>query len=267
MLFLRMPFLELFSSSFLLTIGIVIILIGVVFAYVNYRMSDQDHKISSMVSLVSTMAEELQFFRTKMNTLQTNVTTNVPFQQQQNNIIRHSGAGLIEVSDDDDDDDDEYEHQESDDDVNDDVNDNDNENDYNSSNHDDDDEDEDEDEDEDDHDEDEEGDSERDPQIKSIHLDETDLQPFDEPLSDDVIDLSTLPIPHIDDEKAVHEEGVNDNPELKTISITEEIDESMNYKKMSLAKLRHIVVEKGIVSDPSKMKKHELLKMLEEEEE
>ena len=41
--------------------------------------------------------------------------------------------------------------------------------------------------------------------------------------------------------------------------------EVLDYKKLSLNKLRSIVTEKGLVTDASKLKKHELLKLLEVE--
>ena len=41
--------------------------------------------------------------------------------------------------------------------------------------------------------------------------------------------------------------------------------EVLDYKKLSLNKLRSIVTEKGVVTDASKLKKHELLKLLEVE--
>lgn len=266
MLFLRMPFLELFSSSFLLIIAIVIILIGVVFAYISYRMSDQDHKISSMVSLVSSMAEELQFFRSKMNGGMNQ------FRQEQEVFTRHNG--LIEVSDD------EYENHsdsesesESDSEPESEVSENevaygnDTDTDSDSDNY--------------SHDEESKQDNEYTSEvddmtiekdidinaIKSIHLDEEDLNPLEEELDsldDHVIDLTKLPIPHIDESQTHHEiQDIKDTPELKTISITEEMDES--YKKMSLPKLRTIVVEKGLVNDASKLKKNELLKLLGDE--
>jgi hypothetical protein len=244
-----MPFLELFSSSFLLTIAIVVILIGIVFAYISYRMTDQDHKISSMVSLVSTMAEELQFFRAKMNTLPSTATT---FQQYSHPMHARNDGSLIEVSDDEYD---ESEDESEDEDESDDENNVENE--YNSSTN--------QDNSDDDYDNDDASHaSDESDHIKSIHLD--DLEPFDEPsLNDDVMDLTTLPIPHIDETVVHEEEDIKDNPELKTISITEDIDDSTNYKRMSLSKLRNIVVEKGLISDSSKMKKQELLKLLGEE--
>jgi hypothetical protein len=51
--------------------------------------------------------------------------------------------------------------------------------------------------------------------------------------------------------------------ELKTININldEHID-PIDYKKLSLQKLKSVVVEKGLVSDASKLKKNDLLKLL-----
>jgi len=52
--------------------------------------------------------------------------------------------------------------------------------------------------------------------------------------------------------------------DLKTISINLEDPhpDSLDYKKLSLPKLRSIVSEKGLASDASKLKKNELLKLL-----
>ena len=55
-----MAIFDLFNVSFLFSIGIIIILIGGIFTYVSYRMSEQDHKLSSMVKLVSILAQDLQ---------------------------------------------------------------------------------------------------------------------------------------------------------------------------------------------------------------
>jgi hypothetical protein len=57
--------------------------------------------------------------------------------------------------------------------------------------------------------------------------------------------------------------------DLKTISINlgeeqEQSEDNIDYKKLQLAKLRSIVVEKGLTnnSEASKLKKPELLKLL-----
>ena len=61
------------------------------------------------------------------------------------------------------------------------------------------------------------------------------------------------------------------NPELLKVidistildeSIKEKNDSNIDYKKMSLNKLRDIIVSKKLVTDPSKLKKNEMLKLL-----
>jgi hypothetical protein len=67
-------------------------------------------------------------------------------------------------------------------------------------------------------------------------------------------------------EPLLEETAIPSSSDLKTISINlgEETDESIDYKKLQLAKLRSIVVEKGLTnnSDASKLKKPDLLKLL-----
>ena len=53
--------------------------------------------------------------------------------------------------------------------------------------------------------------------------------------------------------------------DLKSINITLEetkTEEQIDYKKMSIPKLRSVVAEKGLSQDSSKLKKNELLKLL-----
>ena len=99
---------DILSTSFLFSIAIIIILIGGVFAYVSYRMGEQDHKLNSMIGLVSTMAEESQFFRSKLNMLQQKLSTkDLPVVDQVQYASQMMVGGqddLINVSDDDEDD-------------------------------------------------------------------------------------------------------------------------------------------------------------------
>ncbi len=63
----------------------------------------------------------------------------------------------------------------------------------------------------------------------------------------------------------LHEESFNNSSsDLKTISLNleESPSDSLDYKKLSLPKLRSIVSEKRLSTDPSKLKKNELLKLL-----
>jgi hypothetical protein len=55
--------------------------------------------------------------------------------------------------------------------------------------------------------------------------------------------------------------NINLAEETKTVEEHKNIEET-DYKKMTINKLRTIVSEKGLSSDPSKLKKPEILKML-----
>ena len=77
------------------------------------------------------------------------------------------------------------------------------------------------------------------------------------------------------------DEGVLENADAETLTLTNtefiksidisSLEESQkdsdtyDYKKMSLNKLRSVVVEKGLATDSSKLKKKELLKLLSSE--
>ena len=69
--------------------------------------------------------------------------------------------------------------------------------------------------------------------------------------------------------KHLEENNIPSSSDLKTISINlgeehEHHDDNIDYKKLQLAKLRSIAVEKGLTSnsEASKLKKPELLKLL-----
>ena len=91
---------------------------------------------------------------------------------------------------------------------------------------------------------------------KTIHLEDTIDLAEEEPVvvNDFKGDMTQIPIPHI-------EETTVPNDVIGYDSL-EQIEEKPDYKKMSLNKLREIVVEQGITVDASKLKKGELLKML-----
>lgn len=100
-----MAFTDLFSTSFLFSILIIIALIGGIVAYVTYRISEQDHKLNSMIGLISTMAEESQFFRNNLNILQKKLATHdLPVTNEIHYASQLIGGdrtdGLINVSDD-----------------------------------------------------------------------------------------------------------------------------------------------------------------------
>ena len=278
---------DILSTSFLFSIAIIIILIGGIFAYVSYRMGEQDHKLNSMIGLVSTMAEESQFFRSKLNMLQQKLSTQdlpVVDQVQYASQMMVGGGGrgregregqdeLINVSD---------EEEGSDDDDSDDEPDDDSE-DL-----------EDEDLEDDDLEDDEDSEEERGEYIKKLNLtlanDESpvkisyeeideDINSFKETnnlVFDDVQDLADFEATLEEtDIQLLAEDTKEDDNFLKNVSITgldngilslEEIGANKNdYKKMSLNKLREVVVSKGVTSDASKLKKNEILKLLGDE--
>lgn len=270
-----MPFFDIFSTSFLFSIAIIIILIGAIFAYVSYRIGEQDHKLNSMIGLISAMAEDSRNLTNKIHLMQQQLSGQelpvVDKIQYASQLMGGAQNELINVSDDEDDDEDE-------DDI-----------------------DCEEDEYEDDEDEDEEDDENEDEEeqaYKTINLsEELDLDvkiPYEEIDEDDksyniannLVFDSTKDLAEFEntleetDIQLSHEtkETDDNNNFLNNISIKElgtgnvhleEMDDvhlqKSEYKKMALNKLRELVVNKGLVVDSSKLKKNELLKLLGDE--
>lgn len=279
---------DIFSTSFLFSIAIIIILIGGIFAYVSYRMSEQDHKLTSMVNLVSILAQDLQFVKSKLNTLQHNTDNNTsnnleyPSEimggQRTSDLISVSD-GEDEESDNEDDEDNTSDEEYSDDNDNDDDDDDDDQQQLNDSqeqikllnltlaN---------EDIENDSPIEDLAGDFEpndtlnSNDDIKTIHLEipitfeETDIPIPSEPQQNDV-KISSEDMNFLNKDSF---DLTNGSFTLKNVTITDlgEADDQhaskSEYKKMSINKLREVVVTKGLISDASKLKKNEILKML-----
>jgi hypothetical protein len=250
---------DLFSTSFLFSIAIIVILIGGIFAYVSYKMSEQDHKLNSMIGLISSMAEESQFFRSKINMLQQQISTKdspVDKIQYTSQMMGGQQEELIEVSDDDEDEVSDDEDEVSDDDE-DEVSDDD------------------EDEVSDDEEEDVSDEDDEETNIRILNLSLINETP------DHNLDIENISITHFEpydgqeEIKTIHLEEPIDFEEdvcfLKNVSAID-LDENddnntskTDYKKMQLTKLREIVVSKGIVNDASKFKKNEILKLLGDE--
>ena len=285
---------DILSTSFLFSIAIIIILIGGVFAYVSYRMGEQDHKLNSMIGLVSTMAEESQFFRSKLNMLQQKLSTkDLPVVDQVQYASQMMVGGqdeLINVSDDEEDDSDDDESDESDDLEEEDLEDE--EEDLEDEDLEDDESDDLEDKDlEDDDLEDKDLEEGRGEHIKRLNLtsaiDESPVKISYEEIDEDnnsFKETNNLVFDDIADFEATLEEAdiqllaedtKDDDNFLKNVSITgldngilslEEIVSNKNdYKKMSLNKLREVVVSKGFTSDASHLKKNQILKLLGDE--
>jgi hypothetical protein len=104
---------EYLSVPFLISLGITLLLVGIVGMFFTQRLQEQNHKINSMVGLVSTMAEELNYVRAKLMQI-----GGVPEPQKPTSSFYQEG-GLIEVSDGEDDSDEDDDEDESSDDEDD----------------------------------------------------------------------------------------------------------------------------------------------------
>ena len=287
------------SVPFLICLGITLILVGVVGFYFTQKMQEQNHKISSMMGLVSTMAEEMNYMRSRLimasqNNFQQHPGTDI------NNITPNMTGGqntdtndkLIDVSDGEDESDEESDCGDSCEDS-----DSDEESDCDS-------------------DEDSDCDSHQSKTninildnvianiniedlldvnntIKIINFDEAlnattgedinienDSESIDDSLGDSDSDSDSGSDDDSDDDgektnninlTQISNDSQLFNPELLKVidistisdeSIKEKNDSNIDYKKMSLNKLRDIIVSKKLVSDPSKLKKNEMLKLL-----
>lgn len=226
------------------------------------------------------MAEEMQFFRSKINTPQDNNLQTLAFDRAQlaphSLMMKQNNNNLIEVSDDEDDETtepDEESENESEEESEHESEEESEEESYNDDLSDEDDE----------KDTDIHGVLDLTPMefdnedtnislnnIKSIVIDNSPHEEMD--FENENIDLTTLPIPHLKDETEnvipEKEDTMNLNDvNIKSISITDMddldvLDEIPDYKKMNVNKLRDVVVKKKLVSDASKMKKPDLLKLL-----
>jgi hypothetical protein len=295
---------DLFNPTFLMFLGILVLVIALLVVYFESKMREQNHKIASMLSLVSTLADDMNGLKMGLNHLALasvqggnhSIPQNTPFPTHNLGSIHHNEKSneLIEVSDDDEEDDDEDDDEDEENEEEEwvvsvkleDINDID-ESSYGSN------------------DEDDDKDHTticEDDNIKVIKLNisqgesDSEENAFDLDAADDLAELDgefepTDDIPEISEEyteeilNLKYDESKEEKPlaedhlvleeqkipaivyDLKTISINlgdEHHSEHIDFKKLQLPKLRSIVVEKGLASnsEASKLKKHELLKLL-----
>jgi hypothetical protein len=292
---------DLFTPSFFMFLGITTLLIALVVVYFENKMREQNHKIISMVSLVSAMTDELNIIRSNISLLNTVNYENIGGSNQNDKIIFTPttsiptktivSTNLIEVSDDSsDEEEDESEDDQNDSDTTENVNLEDND---------------DSDSDSDSDSETSESSSEEVIQIIEDNLPNQDIQDLKILKLDSLensIDFKNEPnlvFENLDNDESQEQENsiFNDNDELnelnelneaneaneinlissadlKTINISEFNDleeykpstndthETTEIKKLSLNKLRNLVLEKGLSNEVSKLKKNDLLKLL-----
>jgi len=261
---------DLFNPTFLMFLGILVLVVALLVVYFESKMRDQNHKIASMLSLVSTLAQDMNDVKMGLNHLaisggQIFQQTNIP--NSGVNLGNLQKKNLIEVSDDEESEE-ELEEEEEEEEL------------------------EEEEEDlgslEDDSDNNSE-ESNNDIKIVKLQVSDEDLQDneytsyeeesnnlefeheeldgdfeteVDNQYVEEVLDLKY-------EEKNLEESTIIFSSDLKTISINLEEEhqhneDNIDYKKLQLSKLRTIVVEKGLTtnSEASKLKKPELLKLL-----
>ena len=241
---------DLCSSSFLIGLAAILLIGSLIMTYVSYRMSEQDHKISSMLGLISTMAQELEFFRNKLANSNGmpggGAMSNIPFLD----TIQHK---LINVSDDD------LEESESDSDSDSDSG---SESDskpelgFETAGH------------------------TNDVKILNINLSsessfidishelqidhnidiEKEEEEDDDDDDDDDEEEAEVPSSS-DDEIKITEVYIGASSNVIPLSKTVQVD-NIDYKKLNVQQLRTIVLQKGLSEEPNKLKKTELLKIL-----
>jgi hypothetical protein len=260
---------DLFSPTFLMFLGILVLIVALMVVYFESKMRDQNHKIASMLSLVSTLAEDMNGVKMGLNQLAvTRMGGSFPqnFEQPLENsrVPYKQESNLIEVSDDEEDDEEDDDIEENDDDdIDDDID-----------------------------DDDDDDDDESTHEVKILKINMTSQNQYEDSLSGNNLEIDDLDeeLDELDEELSeaqslsskssklsdkleetvygkTFQEPLNISSDLKTISIDleESNHDSLDYKKLSLPKLRSIVSEKGLVSDASKLKKNELLKLLDSE--
>ena len=252
---------DLFNPTFLMFLGILVLVVALMVVYFESKMRDQNHKIASMLSLVSTLAEDMNGVKMGLNQLAvTRMGGSFPqnFEQplEKSRVPFNQETKLIEVSDGEDDED-----EDDDDDYDDDLDEEIDTDEDDESNHD---------------------------VVKVFKIDMNSQNQYEDSLSGNNLELDDLDeeLDELDDElsevqslsskssklsnkleETVYGETLQESlniSDLKTISINLEDPhpDSLDYKKLSLPKLRSIVSEKGLATDASKLKKNELLKLL-----
>ena len=279
---------DLFNPTFLMFLGILVLVVAMLVVYFESKMREQNHKIASMLSLVSTLADDMNGVKMGLNHLA--IRGGHGFQQPINPISENLGNlqknNLIEVSDDEDEDeeeDEEKDNEESDNEESDNEESDDNEESNDIDN-------DDLESIEDDSDSDNQDNKkvkiiklqvsnevisetdELNEEINNLDFDHEDLADLDgdfEPKVNNEYVEEVLDLKYDTEVKPLEKNIMPSSSELKTITINlEEVgkqhEDNIDYKKLQLAKLRSIAIEKGLISnsEASKLKKPELLKLL-----
>lgn len=248
---------DIFTPSVVISLAISLLLIGLLGLYVNNKMNEQNHKLNTMFDLVSTLANELQMVRSQVPLGMGSVSMGGGgggigggriYEKPEVGSTTHL-VSMIDVSDDSESSGDESDGETDEgaesgsDDDGEGQDDNEEESDGES----------------DADDEESDGDSDGEHEARSdkaIVVSES----LDDALFEELANLDDIVLGETNVERVK-------TPETTTtpanISSVKNLNVVFDYKKASLGKLREIVEQKGLSSDTSKLKKQELLKMLE----
>jgi len=221
------------TVPFLISLGITFILVGILGMFLSQRIMDQNHKISSMMGLVSSVVDELNFVRTNLQVM----AVQPPLDKQAGaglgaGLVSGSGPvdneeqSLISVSDEEEDSDEEDSDDEEENEII------------------------------------EHEDLTDEPTIKVIDMGET-------------MNLNYLQEEEVEVEEEEEEEESEEDDDLEELEELEEQNEEQeeekkvvakpDIKKMNLQALREFAISRGIMGDISKIKKAELVKMIEDQ--
>ena len=272
---------DIFTPSFFIILGILVLFVSLLILHIENKARVHEHQLNSMLSLVSSLAEEVNTIRYNFMTRGTSDFNmyngveggggTVHFEKHfENNFEKHlekhleknleERNELISVSDDEEDEEDEEDDEEDDD----------------------------EDEDEDDEEDDDDNSvkttiiklniSSNNNDLKNNELKEvTQIQEIIEIGNETLDSIKVLKVESLKkelkedleeylEEYLEEQEQKNELEEFETENISHKInikmDDLIDYKKLPLQRLKTIVLEKKLVDDSSKLKKHELLKLL-----
>lgn len=229
---------DIFTPSVVISLAISLLLIGLLGLYVSNKLNEQNHKLNTMFDLVSTLAGELQMVRG--HSIHGAGPASIGGGQMYENkevasVNTNHLVNMIDVSDNSDSSEDE-----SDDDSDDDDDDESGENSDGDS---------------DDVDE-SDSDGEEDVKTSKVLVMSESLE---ESHFEELAELDEIILEN-DKEEPLKEIGsATSSSSVKNLNVV------FDYKKASINKLREIVEQKGLSNDTSKLKKHDLLKLLDVE--
>ena len=274
-----MAFFNFIETFFFISLGITFVLVLLLVYHFKQRVSGLEHKCDTMFEIINDIVKQMNTVRMQNNVPFMNVfnplSKSIPeiqhFINETMDINENDYKNEIEEVEDDDEDEDDNDNEEDADDDEDADEDDDNDNDDDVDDEDDNEEDADDEDDDDDDNYNDEG------SIKIINVNITESNEITELAIEELTDNNENDINELETVESVNVEPINvekiipleqeENVESERDIINKKESEKEIYKKMSMNALKTLVISKGLCSDASRLKKHDLLKLLENIEE